>query len=249
MNRLRESLKWLLFPGLNLHARLRRRALSEYFGKAAPGEERLVLDAGCGNGMLSHQSYLRGNRVIGVSIKEQEVARCRRLFNEYLGIPEDRLRFRVTNLYDLEGMSLQFDEIICSEVLEHIRRDKDVCRSFWNVLKPQGVLHLCAPNAEHPDNVSAVLDTEEAGGHVRPGYTMETYKALLEPLGFKITSCHGVGGPVRQYVNRRIILLQEARRPWTAALLWCVALPFLWLDPGAPAMPFSLYIRAVKESR
>ena len=244
----RERIKWWLFPGLNLHARLRMKTLPRSFGESGAGEERWVLDAGCGNGMLTYQSYLKGNRVIGVSIKEQEVERCRKLFNGFLGIPEDRLSFRVLNLYEVGTLNRAFDEIICSEVIEHIRRDTEICRSLWNALKPGGVLHLCAPNADHPDNASAALDTQETGGHVRPGYTMDTYKALLEPLGFRIAGCTGIGGPVRQSFNRRIILLQEARHPWMAALLGVAALPFLWIDSADPKIPFSLYIRTVKES-
>src|SRR5262245_29249806 len=99
---MRERVKWSLFPGLNLHARLRWKELPRRFGTARPGESRLVLDAGCGNGMLSYRAYERGNRVVGVSIEAEKVARCRRLFNEHLQIPVERLDFRVHNLYDIE---------------------------------------------------------------------------------------------------------------------------------------------------
>ena len=68
---LRERLKWLFFPGLNLNARLRYKTLPTYFGSPQAGEERLVLDAGCGNGMLAYQAYLMGNKVLGVSIKDE----------------------------------------------------------------------------------------------------------------------------------------------------------------------------------
>ena len=120
--------------------------------------------------MLSYQSYLKGNRVTGVSIKEGEVARNKVLFNDYLGIPEDRLTFAVHNLYEIQSLNRRFDEIICTEVLEHIERDQEVCRLFFEILKPGGVLHLCCPNADHTDNQSHMLDESESGGHVRAGY-------------------------------------------------------------------------------
>lgn len=238
---LRERVKWLLFPGMNLHARLRRRVLPAYFGR-----NHLVLDAGCGNGMLSYEAYRRGSRVIGVSIKAKEVEGCRRLFNEFLRIPEDRLSFRVHNLYEVEKIGPAFDEIVCSEVLEHIQRDADVCRSFWNMLKPGGVLHLCAPNAEHPDNVHGDLDRDEDGGHVRPGYTLASYKALLEPIGFRIDASAGVGGPIREFFNRRMIVRQAGGHPWIAAGLFGLALLLVWFDPAKPSVPYSIYVRAVK---
>jgi 2-polyprenyl-3-methyl-5-hydroxy-6-metoxy-1,4-benzoquinol methylase len=166
---MRDRVKWLLFPGLNLHARLRNRVLPANFASPRNGESRLVLDAGCGNGMLAYQSYLRGNRGLGISIKTGEVERNRRLFHAVLKVPEERLRFEVMNLHDLESLGMEFDEIICTEVLEHIADDRRVCESFYHALKPGGVLHLCCPNADHPDNQTHSLDKHEAGGHVRSG--------------------------------------------------------------------------------
>lgn len=243
---LKSMAKTLLFPGLNLHGRLRYRALPRYFGTVPAGESRLFLDAGCGNGMLSVQAWRKGFRVLGVSIKEGEVERARAFFNEARGIPETQLGFRVHNLYRLEDLGLSFDEIVCSEVLEHIVRDVDVIRSFAAVLKPGGVLHLCCPNADHPDNRATKLDEHEAGGHVRPGYTLASYKALLEPVGLRIVKSAGLGGPLRQLFNDRIIRLQTERHPWAAAAVFAVASPLLWMDSSDPAVPYSLYVQAVK---
>ena len=243
---LRERIKWLLFPGSNLHGRLRYRVLPPFFGTASKDKPRLVLDAGCGNGMLSYASCLKGNRVLGFSIKESEVARCRKLFNGYLGVSQDILSFEVRNLYTLGEMDTRFDEIICSEVLEHISRDADVCRSFWNILKPGGVLHLCCPNADHPDNKLAPLDTNETGGHVRPGYTLATYRALLEPIGFRIEQSVGISGPIRQAFNKRIIRIEERFGAVPGFLVSWFASLFTWLDPSVPRVPYSIYILAVK---
>lgn len=243
---LRERIKWLLFPGSNLHARLRYRTLPRFFRTASDHEPRDVLDAGCGNGMLSYASYRKGNRVLGLSIKDSEVARCRTLFNGCLRIPTDRLTFEVRNLYTLGDLNMQFDEIICSEVLEHLSRDRDVCFSFWNILKPGGTLHLCCPNADHPDNLNGPLDLNETGGHVRPGYTLATYKALLEPIGFRIVQSVGISGPIRQAFNKRIIRIEERFGAVPGFLLSWVALLFVWLDPAAPRVPYSIYVRAVK---
>ena len=248
MNRgwVRERVKWWLFPGMNLHARLRMQILPSYLGVAKPGEERLVLDAGCGNGMLSYASWERGNRVVGISIKANEVAGCRRLFNGYLGIPDDKLSFREWNLYEVEKLGQQFDEIICSEVLEHLVRDAEVCRGFRNSLKRGGVLHLCVPNCEHPDHAAKELDRQEQGGHVRHGYTIDSCRILLEPLGFRIEATRGLGGPIRQGFCRRIIRGEEAIGMAGGVFFFLLSLPFVWIDPKTPVVPYSVYVKAVR---
>jgi SAM-dependent methyltransferase len=196
--------------------------------------------------MLTYQSYLRGNRAIGVSIKKGEVERNERLFNGYLSIPENRLSFRVHDLYEVESLGMQFDQIICSEVLEHIRRDEALCHAFWRILKPGGLLHLCCPNAEHPDHVRYPLDPEELGGHVRPGYTAASYRALLEPIGFRLSEPVGLGGPMRQACNKRITAIQESFGLLPGVLFFAMFWPLQVFDNAHPRVPYSLYVRATK---
>ncbi|MEM4188453.1 MAG: class I SAM-dependent methyltransferase [Candidatus Hadarchaeum sp.] len=239
-------LKWLLFPGVNLHARLRYRVIPSFFDSNSVDYPRRILDAGCGNGMLSYQAYLRGNSVLGVSIKEGEIRRNRELFNVWLRIPEERLCFQVYNLYDIGNLGLTFDEIICCEVLEHIRDDHRICESFFEILNPGGVLHLCCPNADHPDNQSQELDDSESGGHVRPGYTWESYRRLLEPIGFELSPAIGLGGPIRQRLNRYITQFQQQVGLGPAILFFLISYPLLALDADNPRVPYSLYIRARK---
>jgi SAM-dependent methyltransferase len=243
---LRERVKWWLFPGINLHARLRYRVLPRAFGSARAGEERWVLVAGCGNGLLAYPAYLRGNRVLGISIKGGEVDRCRRLFNGYLGIAEDRLSFRVKNIHELDDLGFEPAEIVCSEVLEHIADDGAVCRRFHHLLKPGGVLHLCCPHAAHPDHRGKILDPDEGGGHVRAGYTFADYARLLEPIGFRVEARMGLGGPVRQAFNRLIIRAEERWGLPAAFAVFLFSLPFLRLDTATPPVPYSVYVRAVK---
>jgi SAM-dependent methyltransferase len=198
--------------------------------------------------MLSYQAYLKGNSVLGISLKPKEVEGCRALFNDYLGISEERLRFECASLYELDFPEASFDEIICTEVLEHLRDDINVCRSFWRWLKPGGSVHITAPNAEHPYNATFPLDPEERGGHVRSGYTLDGYRKLLEPIGFQIAASVGLGGRIRQAFNRQIKEVQARLGAPTGFPLFALALPLLHLERfGEPYPPFSLYVRAVKQ--
>jgi hypothetical protein len=196
--------------------------------------------------MLAYESYRKGNRVIGISLKEGEVARNVKLFNEHLRIPPERLRFRVHNLYDVRSLGSKFDEIICTEVLEHIERDSDVCRDFFEMLKPGGVLHLCCPNSAHPDHRAHRLDESESGGHVRCGYTWETYRDLLEPIGFELSQPIGLGGPLRQSCNKRITQAQHVGRFPLGLAAFLVLAPLVAFDDDQPAIPYCLYVRARK---
>jgi SAM-dependent methyltransferase len=244
---MKNQMKWMLFPGLNLHARLRCSEMPRHFGRPQNGEQRTILDAGCGNGMLSHQAYLMGNRVVGVSIKS-EVQRNRQLFNEMHGIPEERLQFLDHNLYDVESLGQTFDEIICCEVMEHIKGDEQVCRGFFNILKPGGVLHLCCPNAEHPHHVNYPLDPDERGGHVRSGYTAASYQSLLAPIGFEVSDPIGLGGPIRQTCNVCITRTQETLGKYAGVPVFLALAPWALLDGRNPKIPFSLYVQAKKPS-
>jgi SAM-dependent methyltransferase len=242
---LREKIKWMLFPGVNLHARLRTRTLPKHFGRPSNGEDRLILDAGCGNGSLAYQAFKLGNRVVGVSIKD-EVGRNRILFNQYLGIPESRLQFRDHNLYDIGQFEETVDEIVCTEVMEHIKGDRQVCESFYKLLKPGGVLHICCPNADHPFHKVYPLDPDEKGGHVRPGYTYESYRQLLEPIGFKLSPPIGIGGPLRQSCNVVITGAQEKFGVLAGIASFFALFPFALLDSTKPKIPYSLYVQARK---
>ena len=242
---MKNTVKRIIFPGVNLHARDRFRRIPEQFGsEIAPGKR--VLDAGCGNGMLSYQAWKSGSDVLGISIKQNEVDKCQRFFNHEKKISEDRLKFRNINLYNFDPEKDKFDAIICTEVLEHIRNDSGICQKFFELLNPGGVLHVTAPNASHPYNETFPLDPDENGGHVRPGYTSETYHELLEPLGFQIEKISGFGGPVRQAFNYRIKETQEKFGAAAGLPLFFLSLPATWIDSDDPSVPFSLYVRSRK---
>src|SRR5690606_32725731 len=130
--------------------------------------------------------------------------------------------------------------------MEHIKGDEQVCRSFYNILKPGGVLHLCCPNAEHPHHANYPLDPDETGGHVRPGYTYESYRQLLEPIGLQLSQPLGLRGPVRQTCNVAITRTQEILGKYFGLPIFFALAPWAAVDSTEPTVPFSLYVQAVK---
>lgn len=237
----RTVVKRALFPGLDLHTRCRYRYLPRWF-RDGPID---TLDTGCGNGALAYAAYRRGNRVLGVSIRADEVERNQAYFGSLL--PDcERLQFRQMNIYDLPALGRSFDQIVCTETLEHITRDAEVVATFGRLLRPGGVLHLCCPFSLHPENNLGRVDGPEDGGHVRDGYTLESYQRLLERAGLRIVACNGLGTPLLVKLDRQLSLFRGRHGDAAALPLFLAYLPLSMLDRPNPRLPLSLYVQAVR---
>jgi SAM-dependent methyltransferase len=240
----RNCFRYFALPGTDIFTR-RRTALEKYWLTG----ERKVLDAGFGNGWFSYRAYKSGATVLALAIGSDLVGKAKALYNGFLGIAENRLSFREMNLYDAAHLDKTFDEIICYETLEHIRNDAVVCATFWQLLRPGGVLHLCCPNAEHPRWQVEALDVAESGGHVRNGYTEDSFRKLLEPIGFQIDRFEGVGGPFLVFLQEKVQMpLRRVFGEPAAAAVAAIASPFVALDKPSPPVPFSIYVRAIRAS-
>ena len=235
------GMRSLVFPGLDLHTR-NRADLCRFWRKGP----RDFLDAGSGNGYFSWLAYLSGARVVAFNYNDTQVEKARGLLLGYRKADPLRLRFEQRNLYDLGTEQRSFDEIICYETLEHIQRDSDVVREFFRLLRPGGTLHVCCPNRLHPRHRAEVLDATEGGGHVRPGYTAEDYRTLLEPAGFRIEMTAGIGP--------RSVCIADAVLRWIrhrfgdvlALPLLPIGLLVLGFSRLNPEVPFSIYVQAVR---
>lgn len=231
--------KRLLFPGLDLHTRSRFKFLPTLFLEGDID----TLDAGCGNGALSYAAYKKGNRVLGLSYVKREVEDTSELFS-WMGIPRERLELRELNLYQLKTINRSFDQIICSETLEHIKRQEEIVESFAAMLNPGGRLVLCCPYAPHPENALGRVDVPEDGGHVRDGYTLESYRELLEPAGFRIVEDMGLGSPLLCEIDRALRTFRSKVGDLVALPFFLVCWPLSQLDYRNPKVPLSLAVVA-----
>jgi len=243
MEYLQKLLRSALYPGLDLHTH-NRASLCQFWKNG----DRDVLDAGSGNGYFSWLAYKSGAKVVALNFESGQVIKAKEFLLDYRKADPERLRFEQFNLYDLPKETRKFDEIICYEVLEHIRRDEDVLQEFFRILRPGGVLHLCCPNRMHPRHQAEELDINETGGHVRPGYTEDDYRQMLEPLGFSIDRIVGIG-PSAVYIADEILRKIRNRVGDLFALpFFPFMLPLVYFARLDPQLPFSLYVRAVKPS-
>jgi SAM-dependent methyltransferase len=238
---IRYKIRNLLYPGLDLHTRNRESLVR--FWQTGPRD---VLDAGSGNGYFSWLAYRSGAHVVAINYGQEQVEKARHFLIGYRRADPSRLQFERRNLYELARETRTFDEILCFEVLEHLRRDRDVVVEFYRILKPGGTLHLCCPNRLHPRHEAEVLDTKESGGHVRAGYTEEDYRKLLEPVGFKIGCVVGIGTPAVYHADRILRAIRNRLGDWAALPLFPITLPTVWFARFNPRVPFSLYVKATK---
>jgi SAM-dependent methyltransferase len=203
------------------------------------------LDAGCGNGALAYAAYRLGNRVMGVTNDRAQVVKAQQYFKT-LGVDENRLSFELCDLYDLPRLGRQFDQVICSETLEHIRRDDVVVGHFYDCLRTGGTLHLCAPYALHPDHLQGRQDGPEDGGHVRDGYTFETYASLLNAHGFEIAAQLGLGSPLLISADHLVRTVRNVLGDAAALPAFVLTYPMQLLDYANPRVPYSVYVMAKK---
>ncbi|HEY6763821.1 MAG TPA: methyltransferase domain-containing protein [Candidatus Sulfotelmatobacter sp.] len=240
---LRNRIRNILYPGLDLHTR--NRASLSCFWQIGPRD---VLDAGSGNGYFSWLAYQTGARVVALNYEQEQVEKARDFLIGHRRADPARLQFEQCNLYCLNNETRTFDEVICFEVLEHLLRDREVVTEFYRILRPGGVLHLCCPHRLHPRHQAEVLDERESGGHVRAGYTEDEYRKLLEPIGFHVDFVVGIGTPAVYHADRILRVIRNRIGDWAALPLLPIALPAVWFATPNPRTPFSLYVKAVKQA-
>lgn len=107
----------------------------------------VVLDVGCGNGVISRNLGKHGFNVYGIDISEQTIEKARKLNN----LPN--VRFDVLSAEQLVASGKQYNAIICSEVLEHLNDPGSLLRVLNESLYDDGVLIVTVPNGQGPREV------------------------------------------------------------------------------------------------
>ena len=124
-------------------------ALARLVREAELPPNSLVLDAGCGPGLVSQAFLEAGHRVIGVDLSDEMVARaearCARFGN--------RARFERQSLYDPPPGG-PFDAAISRYVLHHVADPLAFLRRQVDLIRPGGVVVL-SDHVNDPDPVLA----------------------------------------------------------------------------------------------
>ena len=150
---LKLALKTIGIPHIEMRARAR--IILSYFPKE--GKNKKLLDAGCGPGIYSLTLKKRGFDVYAIDIDKNKI--------DFLKKNAKDIRISKADVTNLLFKDNFFDYIICSEVIEHIKKDKKAIKELIRVLKPKGILVLTTPKVSVKN-----VNTYRKWGHFRPGY-------------------------------------------------------------------------------
>lgn len=174
-------------------------SFADYYQRARPDVERLVpssakmvLDVGCGAGVLGARLKRRGAAlVIGVEIDPDAAATAEKVL--------DRVHVGDIEVLDLPYGTSAFDCIIFADVIEHLRDPWGLLKRLVPLLKADGRVIVSLPNVRHWSVLRGLLQGEwtylPAGildrSHFR-FFTLKSGRALLESAGLTVLDVHPV---------------------------------------------------------
>lgn len=179
--------------------RVRTRIISRLL-KLKKGEK--ILDAGCGIGFYPLYLSTKSYSCYGFDISLNNIKKAKRLA-ESLKLKD--IVFKEGNIYKIPFKKKLFDKIVCSEVLEHIKNDKEAIKELARVLKNDGSLVTTFPSiSKHNKEIFGQIDFE----HARLGYSKDDIKNLFENNGFVIKKIYGYFyffGRISWKINRYLL--------------------------------------------
>lgn len=108
-------------------------------------KDKVVLDAGCGFGLISLLFCSLGAKVIGIDLNPEKVLVAHRIC-AVLGLKPANLQFIRGDLINMPFGTEEFDVIICNEVISHVRNKTIFLNELRRVLRRHGLLHISDGN-------------------------------------------------------------------------------------------------------
>jgi len=151
-----------------------------------------TLEVGCGGGPWTIELLKRGNRVTALDFNEKAINRLRRRLDLF-PVKKEKAELVVEDIQDFETND-RFDQIIIFEVLEHIKKDKEVVRKLTRMLRPGGRILISVPSDDYNLIYGDEISGANPGGHVRKGYSFQDLEKMFNNVGLKVVfkdSCAG----------------------------------------------------------
>ena len=129
----------------------------DYVDQAAGLAGKVVLDVGCGGGILSESMAVRGAQVTGIDLGEKalKVAKLHMLES---GVKVD---YRLVAVEELaKEQPRHYDVVTCMEMLEHVPDPASVVRACAQLVKPGGHVFFSTLNRNPKSYLFAVIGAE-----------------------------------------------------------------------------------------
>lgn len=153
-----------------------------------------VLDIGCGSGALLFRMAKEKFIVTGIDSSVDYLQFIKE------GAQENNLGTKIQVALGDAGKlcfpNQEYDGVVLSEVLEHLREDKKAINEACRVLKPSGYVFITVPG-----NPSLWSKVDEGAGHYRR-YTENSLSELIEGSGLTVCHMRWWGFPVTRLYER-----------------------------------------------
>jgi len=177
------------------------------------GNDLLVLDAACGDGIQA-EKIIEVHRVIGIDISPTRIKRAKNRIGAGVFMDGD--------VYNLPFKCNIFDIAVLGEVIEHLHEPRDVLKEINRVLKPNGYLIVDIPSKSNiVDMILRLLGKNPMWGlyvdksHVA-FYDMHSLEDIFKNSGFKVIDVRG--GPCIRY-NLPLLRRFTWRKKWWIILM------------------------------
>ncbi len=117
-----------------------------------------LLDVGCGGGLLSEPFARMGASVVGLDAGAETIAAAV-MHAEALDLAVD---YRAMTAEDLAATGVQFDVVVCMEVIEHVADVASFTAALVDLTRPGGALLLATLNRTPRSFLTAILGAEYA---------------------------------------------------------------------------------------
>lgn len=173
--------------------------------------DKLILDVGCGGGILSEGMAKQGGQVTGIDLAAKTLA----IAGEHAKLQNLNIVYETITVEEKAKNTPQsFDIVTCMEMLEHVPDPLSVIHACATLVKPEGHLFFSTLNRNLKSYLQAILGAEYLLKLIPKG--VHTYEKFIKPseLAHWLRSAHldlkqmaGIGyNPLTQqyYLNHTI---------------------------------------------
>jgi len=132
-----------------------------YYSKKLQKEKISILEIGCG---VAHQSVTfksLGGEYMGIDINSDVIQESKKY----------NYNTKCIDFFDFDSEGMQYDVILCSQVLEHITEPREFIEKVYKSLKKNGIFHIDVPNN---DSLSSLIN------EIMPN-NKNRYRAIINP--------------------------------------------------------------------